>query len=1390
MKRFLPLIIVFLTSLGFSAKASHQSAADIYYDYVSPLTYRVHLIIYRDCTGITQGSQESMNAVSASLGQCIPFIVDTTGIVTGFEVGSLCPNVPSQCTNTSSTFVGYEEWHYSGEVILPAVAKDWKFTWASCCRNGAIDNMNPNGMGVYALLNNLARPINSSVRLLIKPIPYVCINQPQQYLNGPYDPDNDSIHFEAATPLDNVGCNTEGPVTYISPYTYTVPIACSSNIYTINQNTGTASFQPNAFGQYVLGFRCWDIDRITGDTVGMVMRDVQINVVSCASPPPVADTMISAQWSATNHITTCPGNPIQFTIKGYSLSGSNNLHGTSTAAFTCPGSTMNFTPATGGSIVTGTFNWTPTTGGTSVIIVEFDDSTCTTAQPIVLKSYATIQITVLDGVSAGGPYNFCLNGDSLHLSALGPAGMNTWSWTNITPGTPNFSAPNSANTAAAPTIGMFVELTGLPAITGCPNKDTVYLNVFPAIGLTPGGPYDVCANVATQLLPIATNAAGASYTWSPATYLSSSNIQNPFCTPLTNTNYQLNLVTVDGCKKSINVDVHVKGITPFVNTLAEKNPVCANEPFKVFANASPQPCGPSVTACAGAMQNKTVGTGTVVNGNYSPFLRDYNSAYRAQYLIRADELLAAGLTTGTIKGIKLNVLTNNTIAGTDSLLNFKVKLGCTPNTDMNAGAGFNNALTTVYSALKYAPTVGVCSINFPSSGEYFWDGKSNLIVEFCYGQPNFAGGTSAEVASASTSFNSAILAQAFTGSACSLPSTTVDIVSLRPNITFNFCKAPQFTYSWTPANLFNDPTLANPTLKNGIPGPAATFSVNVYSNDPSCNATSSVSVVTDETGSIDASVNTPHICNPMLVTLKGVPTPSTVNPTYTCGDSKYTITGGPALFTTVNNGSNNNGPFSSYPGAKMQYIIPASELIGLGMTGGPYELSSMALNVIQKYTTANFNNYQVKLGCTSSPTISGFMNIGDMKTVYSNASYGTTLGWNTVNFQTPFLWNGVSNVLVEICYFRGINDGWSDDYVAVTNNAANIGFGALSYDAGCEIPLAGTYFNNFNNGIWTNHPQTQFTASKCAPKPFDYVWQPSLFVYDTTAATTLGYVAQSGTYTVSLLNKTGCKRSDTVQVRIETHDVTVSPTDTLVCEGDLFPAFVYGTGSGVNPKYKWTPSNTDLSCDTCTLVFIKPTTLSTTYSIVRTDEFNCKDTAFLKAGLHKNPTVTISNGDSITVPYNNQVNLIATSTKDPHVVYSWTPAWALSDPNVFNPEIQPTQSGMYKVYGIDSNTCRSYDSIWINVDQTNPVAMINVFSPNGDGVNDRFRIYNYKFERVQEFKVFTRWGLEVFSGTDNTGWDGTFKGQNMDMDTYTYLIRLAYPDGNVKTIKGDFILLR
>ena len=89
----------------------------------------------------------------------------------------------------------------------------------------------------------------------------------------------------------------------------------------------------------------------------------------------------------------------------------------------------------------------------------------------------------------------------------------------------------------------------------------------------------------------------------------------------------------------------------------------------------------------------------------------------------------------------------------------------------------------------------------------------------------------------------------------------------------------------------------------------------------------------------------------------------------------------------------------------------------------------------------------------------------------------------------------------------------------------------------------------------------------------------------------------------------------------------------------------------------------------------------------------------------------------------------------------------------------------------------------------------NVFTPNGDGINDLFFVYT---EGLLTFKLIVadRWGEKVFETNDvYEGWDGTYKGVLMPPGVFVYYIDATFigdvkPLGYIESAKGSVTLLR
>ena len=142
-------------------------------------------------------------------------------------------------------------------------------------------------------------------------------------------------------------------------------------------------------------------------------------------------------------------------------------------------------------------------------------------------------------------------------------------------------------------------------------------------------------------------------------------------------------------------------------------------------------------------------------------------------------------------------------------------------------------------------------------------------------------------------------------------------------------------------------------------------------------------------------------------------------------------------------------------------------------------------------------------------------------------------------------------------------------------------------------------------------------------------------------------------------------------------------------------------------------------------------------------------------------------------------------------IYYWIPNdGTLNNPNINNPVATPIVDTTYKVYGMNKAGC--LDSAQVHIDVTwDNESIPDAFTPNGDGLNDVFRVANLNYGKLLDMRIYNRWGQEVCRTTDNNrGWDGRFQGVPQDMDVYNYMIIIAHLDGTTKVYKGNLTLLR
>lgn len=268
----------------------------------------------------------------------------------------------------------------------------------------------------------------------------------------------------------------------------------------------------------------------------------------------------------------------------------------------------------------------------------------------------------------------------------------------------------------------------------------------------------------------------------------------------------------------------------------------------------------------------------------------------------------------------------------------------------------------------------------------------------------------------------------------------------------------------------------------------------------------------------------------------------------------------------------------------------------------------------------------------------------------------------------------------------------------------------------------------------------------------------------------------TGTYTVVITDATGCSITATYSVgTLVQIDAEAGLSDT-VCVGT--PIMLNGSGGG---SYMWTPgtavSDSLISNPTAT-----PFDTTTYYLTVTIG--SCVDMDSVTIYTYGVPPV--DGGNDLQIPTGGSIGLNALGVVTGWQ-YTWEPSEFLDNPNITNPLASPDETTMFYVTVTDENGCSSTDSVLVEV--LPGIVFPDGISPNGDGINDYWRIDNIQLFEDAIVEVYNRWGQMLFQSAPGypVPWDGKFKGKDLPVGTYYYVI---HSDNFEEPFTGPITIIR
>ncbi len=1248
--------------------------------------------------------------------------------------------------------------------------------FTSSSQNPSIPNVTAANAGMYTVtVTQSGCSSTATVDVSINPLPTVTVNS-----NNPCVGDNINL-----TSSGGVSYSWTGPNGFTSTLQNpTIPNATASNAGTYTVIVTGANGCTNT-GNVVVSVNT--APTASGNSNSPVCVGQAINLTSSGGS--------SYSWTGPNGFTSNQQNPsissatasnagtYTVTVSNGSCSSQATVNvvvnslpdpGATAAPVTiCVGNTITLN-GTGGV----SYSWTGPNGFTS----SSQNPTIPNATTAASGTY-TVVVTGANGCSANATVSITVNplpnvssnvnspvcvGSAINLTST--AGGSSYSWTGPNGFTSSVQNPTISSATTA--------MSGLYTVTmtnasGCSNSSSISVTVndVPTVTVSPNT--SVCEGNAINL----TSNGGSSYSWTGPNGFTST-LQNPTILNAGVSNTGTYVVTVtngSGCSAQGSTTITVNP-RPAITVSASPTTICSGNSSTLLVT------GPAGTTYN--WDNGHVGSSQSVSPTittiYTVTATASNSCQTIDQItinVNPSPTYSASLTNPTCGNLNGQiVLTANN--GTP-LYSYSINNGATSQasgTFSGLGAGTYNILITDASGCTVTGTENLSNLGAPTinnatptnpSCNGACDGSISIVA---------SGGTGTltyqwyDQANNPIGFNSTSISSLCAGS---YSVTVTDANNCVASTNISITNPPLVDASFT----LTDYCEGSSNNATNIATPGGTFAFNPNPMDGS-SINGSTGEITNGIGGTTYSITytTPGACpntSTQTVTVTSPVDPGVISgPTLICptGTSTYTSNGDAGGIWATSNPSiatiDGSGNLTAVSTGTFDVTYT---LFGTG--GCPNDNATLSVT-IDDNTSPVFNacvndttmSSAIVGSCdiivpdfTSSNQIDVTDNCSDLASgtivITQNPTAGTTLG------------AGTHTIVLTATDAYGNNSTCSFN-LTVTDTIAPV------FNGGC---LNDTTIYSSNNACdivvpyFTNNSQLNVTDN-CS----DVASGTLVVTQSPTAGSTLGV----GSHTITLTATDNSGNTSTCTFNLSVQD-TISPSviinvaSPIVCENDTV---------------SWTETISDncvvqtvVSSHNSNTVFPVGTT-TVTYTVTDVNG-NVTQTTF-DITVIENPIITLSGNDTVTVCSGLNTTL-SIANPDSNTTYTWYFGNSqLGTGSSYTVEsVLPADGGVYTVIATNANGCTSSHEILLIVEACS-IVIPEVFSPNGDGQNDKFYIEGLDGYPNSKVWIYNRWGSEVYYHENyQNDWDGksisklNVAGDDLPEGTYYYILQLGGNEG-------------
>ena len=273
----------------------------------------------------------------------------------------------------------------------------------------------------------------------------------------------------------------------------------------------------------------------------------------------------------------------------------------------------------------------------------------------------------------------------------------------------------------------------------------------------------------------------------------------------------------------------------------------------------------------------------------------------------------------------------------------------------------------------------------------------------------------------------------------------------------------------------------------------------------------------------------------------------------------------------------------------------------------------------------------------------------------------------------------------------------------------------------------------------------------------------------------------AGTYILETSDSNGCTRRDTMTVRSLITVTAFAGEDTTIC----YDGSIQLNGQGSHTP-TWDPSPF-IADPTIANPVAQHITEETTFVLTMTEEtspYGCFNKDSIQVSLFPNLGIEVTRDTVVMSGASIQLEV----SGGPFSTYRWEPSNWLDNSSIPDPIATPEDPVRYWVFATNEYGCDEKDSVFIDV--IYDLKVYNVFSPNGDGINDYFEIDHAEIFPEMRVEIYSRWGDLLYStkGYDSgSRWDGTTRGTEAPVGTYYYII---IPFSGARPVTGNVTIIR